>query len=134
MPIIEDLRGALSFGEIGQHLPFTPKRYFLIFDVPSQEVRGEHAHRDLQQFLVCIRGSCTVLLDDGDIRDEFVLDSPRIGLLVPPMVWSVQYKYSADAMLLVLASDIYKAEDYIRDYDLFHQELRARQLLRTAGQ
>jgi UDP-2-acetamido-3-amino-2,3-dideoxy-glucuronate N-acetyltransferase len=101
------------------HLPFEAKRIFTIFDVPSKDVRGEHAHRSLHQFLICIRGSCSVVLDDGALRDEVVLDSPTIGLHIPPMVWGIQYKYTSDALLLVLASDIYKADDYIRDYDEF---------------
>jgi UDP-2-acetamido-3-amino-2,3-dideoxy-glucuronate N-acetyltransferase len=128
MPLIKDLRGYLSFGEVNQHLPFVPQRYFLIFDVPSQEVRGEHAHHTLHEFLICIRGSCTVLLDDGEQCDEVLLDRPTLGLHLPCMTWTVQYKYTADAVLLVLASDIYKPEDYIRDYDEFrllvHQQLR----------
>lgn len=119
MPLIKDLRGTLSFGEVGQHLPFEAKRIFTIFDVPSKDVRGEHAHRSLHQFLICIRGSCSVVLDDGVSRDEVVLDSPTIGLHIPPMVWGIQYKYTSDALLLVLASDIYQADDYIRDYDEF---------------
>lgn len=119
LPLIEDLRGKLSFGEIEQHLPFTPKRYFLVFDVPSQEVRGEHAHKTLHEFLVCIKGSVSVALDDGHSRDEIKLDSPNLGLHIPPMAWRVHYKYSSDAILLVLASDIYRANDYIRDYDQF---------------
>lgn len=119
MPMIEDLRGALTFGEINKHLPFEPKRFFAIFDVPSKEVRGEHAHRELAQFLICIRGSCAVALDDGEHRDEVLLDEPSIGLYIPPKVWGVQYKYSSDAVLLVLASDIYREQDYIRNYDEF---------------
>lgn len=119
MPLVEDLRGALVFGEVDQHLPFPPKRYFVVFDVPSREVRGEHAHRELHEFLVCLRGSCSVALDDGVTRDEVILDTPTIGLHVPPKLWRVHYKYSPDAILLVLCSDIYKAEDYIRDYDQF---------------
>lgn len=119
LPLIEDLRGKLSFGEIEQHLPFTPKRYFLVFDVPSQEVRGEHAHKTLRQFLVCVKGSVSVALDDGQTRDEIKLDSSNLGLHIPPMVWGIQYKYSSDAVLLVLTSDIYRADDYIRDYDEF---------------
>lgn len=119
LPLIEDLRGALTFGEINQHLPFEPKRFFIVFDVPSREVRGEHAHRELQEFLVCLRGSCAVAIDDGHARDEVVLDSPTIGLHLPPRLWRVHYKYSPDAMLLVLCSDVYKADDYIRDYDTF---------------
>jgi UDP-2-acetamido-3-amino-2,3-dideoxy-glucuronate N-acetyltransferase len=119
LPLIEDLRGKLSFGEIEQHLPFTPKRYFLVFDVPSREVRGEHAHKTLHEFLVCVNGSVSVALDDGQSRDEIKLDSPNLGLHIPPMAWRVHYKYSSDAILLVLASDIYRADDYIRDYDEF---------------
>jgi UDP-2-acetamido-3-amino-2,3-dideoxy-glucuronate N-acetyltransferase len=119
LPMIEDLRGFLSFAEVGQHLPFAPKRYFVIYDVPSKEIRGEHAHRSLHQFLVCIKGSCQVVLDDGTHRDEVTLDSPSVGLHIPPMVWGIQYKYTADAVLLVLASDVYDGTDYIRDYDEF---------------
>jgi UDP-2-acetamido-3-amino-2,3-dideoxy-glucuronate N-acetyltransferase len=119
MPLIEDLRGAITFGEIRQHLPFEPKRFFVVFDVPSREVRGEHAHRELHEFLICLRGSCAVALDDGRSHDEVVLDTPTIGLHVPPRLWRVHYKYSPDAMLLVLCSDVYKADDYIRDYEQF---------------
>ncbi len=124
IPLIEDLRGALSFGEIDKHLPFQPKRFFVIFDVPSKEVRGEHAHHDLHQFLICLRGTCSVVLDDGHSRDEILLDTPKIGIHIPPMIWGIQYKYSSDAMLLVLASDIHKAESYIRDYDQFIELVR----------
>jgi len=116
LPRIIDLRGSLSFGEYDKHLPFAPKRYFVIFDVPSAEVRGEHAHRIQHQYLVCLRGSCSVVLDDGANRDEVVLDQPDIGLYIPPMIWAIQYKFTQDAILLVLASDVYDAEDYIRSY------------------
>jgi UDP-2-acetamido-3-amino-2,3-dideoxy-glucuronate N-acetyltransferase len=119
MPQVVDLRGALSYGEYPAHLPFVPQRVFLVYDVPSKEVRGEHAHRTLHQFLICVKGSCSVALDDGHIRDEVDLTTPTIGLYLPPMVWGVQYKYSSDAVLLVLASDAYSAGDYVRDYDEF---------------
>lgn len=119
LPIIEDMRGNLSFAEYGQYLPFLPKRYFLVFDVPSREVRGEHAHKKIHQFLVCIKGSCSLVVDDGKNREEFLLDSMGIGVHIPPMIWGIQYKYSQDAVLLVLASDVYDAGDYIRDYDEF---------------
>lgn len=117
LPLMVDLRGGLSFGEYATHLPFNPQRYFVIFDVPTVEVRGEHAHKTLQQFLVCLKGSCAVVVDDGINREEIVLNRPNIGLHIPAMVWGIQYKYSADAVLLVLASDVYQAEDYVRDYD-----------------
>ena len=119
MPLITDLRGALTFGEVGKQLPFKPERFFVVFDVPNKEIRGEHAHRDLHEFLVCLRGSCSVALDDGRVREEVKLDSPTIGLHVPPRVWRTHYKYTNDAILLVLASDIYRADDYVRDYDEF---------------
>jgi UDP-2-acetamido-3-amino-2,3-dideoxy-glucuronate N-acetyltransferase len=124
MPLIEDLRGALTFGEINQHLPFEPKRFFIVFDVPSREVRGEHAHRELHEFLICLRGSCAIALDDGRTHDEVVLDAPTIGLHVQPKLWRVHYKYSPDAMLLAICSDVYKADDYIRDYDQFLSVVR----------
>lgn len=121
MPQVVDLRGILSFGEYPTHLPFLPQRVFLVYDVPSKEVRGEHAHRTLHQFLVCVKGSCSVALDDGRVRDEVDLTSATIGLHLSPMVWGVQYNYSSDAVLLVLASDVYSAGDYIRDYDEFQR-------------
>lgn len=124
LPLIVDLRGSLSYAEYGQHLPFEPKRYFVVFDVPTVEVRGEHAHRELHQFLICLKGKCSVAVDDGLHRDEVVLDRPNVGLYLPPMIWASQYHYSPDAVLLVLASDIYKADDYIRDYDEYLKLVR----------
>lgn len=125
LPLIRDMRGNLSFAEYGQFLPFLPKRYFLVFDVPSREVRGEHAHRTLHQFLVCVKGSLVVVVDDGRNREEVRLDSAQVGLYIPPMVWGVQYKYTPDALLLVLASDVYDAGDYIRDYDEYLRMVKA---------
>ena len=124
MPTVEDLRGMLSFGELGQNLPFLPKRYFLVYDVPTKEVRGAHAHRELQQLLLCVRGSVSVVVDDGEHRGEIALDAPHLGLHIRPGVWGVQYKYTRDAILLVLASDVYSAEDYIRDYDEFERHVK----------
>jgi acetyltransferase-like isoleucine patch superfamily enzyme/dTDP-4-dehydrorhamnose 3,5-epimerase-like enzyme len=119
LTLAEDLRGRLAAGEFGSEIPFVPKRYFMVFDVPGKEVRGEHAHRQCQQFLVCIRGSVSVVVDDGRASEEIELSEPNVGVLVPAMVWAVQYKYSADAVLLVFASDHYDASDYIRDYEEF---------------
>lgn len=119
VPQVVDLRGALSFGEVDAHLPFTPKRFFAVYDVPSEEIRGEHAHRTLHEFLLCIKGSCSIMLDDGSAREELELNSPTRGLHIPPHVWRVHYKYSKDAVLLVLASHRYDAGDYVRDYDEF---------------
>jgi UDP-2-acetamido-3-amino-2,3-dideoxy-glucuronate N-acetyltransferase len=118
-PTAEDMRGALTFAEASTHVPFEMKRLFLVYGVPNREVRGEHAHHTLQQFLVCVHGSCSVIADDGRARREFRLDAPSRGLYLPPLTWSVQYKYTADAVLLVLASGPYDAADYIRDYSEF---------------
>lgn len=116
LPLVPDLRGFLSAAE---NLPFEVKRFFLVFDVPSREVRGEHAHRTCHQFLVCVHGECRIIADDGREREEIFLDSPSIGVHLAPMVWATQYRYSADAVLLALASEVYKPEDYIRDYSEF---------------
>jgi acetyltransferase-like isoleucine patch superfamily enzyme len=117
LPRVSDARGHLSFAEIHQALPFPVARYFLVFGVPSREIRGEHAHRTLDQFLVCVHGNCSVRLFDGDASEEILLNRPDLGLHVPPLVWTTEYKYSPDAVLLVLASDVYREEDYIRDVD-----------------
>ena len=121
LPYVPDLRGSLSYGEAGREIPFEIKRYFLVFEVPGQHIRGEHAHRKLHQFLICTRGSCHVVADDGARREEFVLDRASLGLYLPPMTWAVHYKYMEDAVLLVLTSDYYDAADYIRDYAEFRR-------------
>lgn len=126
LPSVADLRGSLSFAQVNDHLPFEPKRYFIVYDVPSRNVRGEHAHRRLNQFLVCIKGSCAVVVDDGANRSEIILDRPTRGLHVPPLVWATEYKYTPDAVLLVLADDEYDADDYIRDYEDFQNEIKGR--------
>ncbi len=118
-PVIPDLRGNLSVGEFDRQVPFKPLRYFLVFGVPSRELRGEHAHHRCHQFLICLRGTCAVVADDGEHRVEVALESPDRGLYLPPMTWGIQYKYSADAMLLAFASDYYDPKDYIRDYAEF---------------
>lgn len=117
--LVNDLRGNLSVGEFEKEIPFTPRRYFTVFGVPNKEVRGEHAHKECQQFLICVSGSCSVLVDDGKNREEYTLDSVDKGIYLPAMTWGVQYKYSKDAVLLVFASHYYDAEDYIRDYSTF---------------
>ena len=121
MPRVADIRGSLTVGEFDRSVPFKVKRYFMVFDVPSMETRGEHAHRECHQFLICVRGSCAVVADDGTHRQEFLLDRPDMGIHLPPKVWGIQYKYSADAVLLVLASHHYDSTDYIRNYAEFCQ-------------
>ena len=115
----EDLRGQLAVAELGRTLPFSPRRIFFVYGVPTREVRGEHAHLQLQQFLVCVQGECSVVLDDGENREELRLDNPRRGLYIPPLIWGTQYKFSKDAVLVVLASAEYAPADYVRDYEEF---------------
>jgi UDP-2-acetamido-3-amino-2,3-dideoxy-glucuronate N-acetyltransferase len=124
LPLVTDLRGSLSVGEIGRDIPFEVQRYFLVFDVPSAETRGEHAHRECHQFLICVSGQISVVADDGRHRQEILLNRPSLGLYIPPMVWATQYRYSSDAVLMVLASHPYSSEDYIRSYDEFMELVR----------
>jgi acetyltransferase-like isoleucine patch superfamily enzyme/dTDP-4-dehydrorhamnose 3,5-epimerase-like enzyme len=119
IPVVADARGSLSYAQLGDQLPFVPRRYFLLFGVPAGAIRGAHAHRDLQQFIVCVHGSCRVILDDGVHRDELRLESPERGLYVPPLLWTTVVPDSRDTSVIVLASAEYDPEDYIRDYDEF---------------
>ena len=120
-----DLRGNLTVGEFERSIPFVAKRYFMVFGVPNAEIRGEHAHRTCHQFLIAAHGSCSVVADDGQTRQEFLLDGPEVGLHLPPLTWGIQYKYSPDAVLLVFASEFYDSAEYIRDYSEFLELARA---------
>jgi acetyltransferase-like isoleucine patch superfamily enzyme len=123
---VRDMRGDLSVGEFEKDIPFKPNRYFLVFNVPSEKTRGEHAHRKCHQFLVCVKGNCSVVVDDGNTRCEVLLDSPDKGVYLPPLTWGIQYKYSRDAVLLVFASHPYEPEDYIRNYAEFVETVHYR--------
>jgi len=127
IPTVFDSRGNLSVGEFGREIPFEVRRYFIVYGVPLGQVRGEHAHHVCHQFLVCVKGSCTAITDDGVTRCEFALDKPNLGIYMPPMTWGMQFNYSADAVLLVFASHYYDAADYIRDYDEFLRLARSAQ-------
>ncbi|MBN1125598.1 MAG: WxcM-like domain-containing protein [Sedimentisphaerales bacterium] len=116
---VEDMRGDLCVAQWESDLPFTPRRVFYVYNVPNVRVRGEHAHKECHQFLVCVSGSVSVVVDDGRNREEYSLDRPWIGLYLPPRVWGIQYKYSANAVLMVFASHLYDADDYLREYDAF---------------
>lgn len=133
LPLVRDMRGDLSVGEFERSIPFPARRYFLVFNVPSREVRGEHAHRRCHQFLVCVKGSVSVVSDDGEKRCEIVLDGPEHGIHLPPLTWGIQYKYSDDAVLLVFASEYYDAGEYIRDYDEFLALVRESKSARDDG-
>jgi len=97
----------------------------VISGVPEGEPRGIHAHKQCHQFLVCVRGSVKAMVDDGEVREVVTLDRPSLGLHMPPLTWGAQYDYSDDAVLVVLASHQYDAEDYIHDYDEFVEKVAA---------
>lgn len=124
-PLITDMRGSITVGEFERSVPFAVRRYFMVMNVPSLETRGEHAHKRCHQFLICVKGTCSVVADDGKNREEFQLSAPDLGVYLPPLIWGIQYKYSADAVLLVFASDYYDNKDYIRDYGEFRRLTKA---------
>ncbi len=126
LPRFADLRGSLVPVEFETDLPFVPQRMFFVFDVPGVDVRGEHAHRQCSQFLVAVHGSLSVVLDDGEDSTEIRLNTPDAGLLLPPGIWGIQYKFTPDAVLGVFTSLPYDADDYIRDYGDFLRFARTR--------
>ena len=116
---IRDMRGTLTVCQWNEQLPFVPRRVFFMHGVPNENVRGAHAHKECVQALVCINGRVNVLLDDGRRREEFVLESSGVGLVIPAGVWATQYRYSPNSILAVFASHDYDADDYLRDYEDF---------------
>lgn len=119
IPYFADDRGALNVLEIARELPFGCQRIFYTYTVPEGSVRGEHAHKKCEQFLIAIRGELHVAIDDGMHRDEIVLSSSSMGLHLPAGCWGEQFSHSPDCILLVLASLPYENDDYIRRYDEF---------------
>jgi len=123
LPANGDSRGQLVALESGKNVPFEFKRVYYIFDTAQGVARGFHAHKNLKQVLVCVSGSCRVVLDDGASRQEVWLDKPTQGLLVCDMVWRELHDLSEGCVLLVLADQYYYENDYIRDYDEFLGQL-----------
>ena len=114
-----DRKGNLSVVENGITLPFDVKRVYYLYDVPGGESRGAHAHKELSQLIVAASGSFKVTLDDGREKRSFFLNRPYQGLLVKPGMWRDLEDFSSGAVCMVLASEVYMAEDYIRDYNEF---------------
>lgn len=119
LPKRTDIRGNLTFIEAERHVPFDIRRVFYLYDVPTAEGRGAHAHRALHQFLVCLSGSFDVEADDGTEKRTIHLNRPWLGLHVPPMIWASEVNFDPGSVCLVLTSDYYDEADYIRDYDTF---------------
>lgn len=111
--------GNLSVAENGEQVPFDIKRVFYIYDVPGGEERGGHSHKALQQVIIAISGAFDVLIDDGVNQRTITLNRPYHGLLIAPGIWSQQLNFSSGSVCLVLASDFYNEDDYVRDYDEF---------------
>jgi len=114
-----DRKGNLTVVQNGVTVPFDIKRVYYLYDVPGGESRGSHAHRELSQLIVAASGSFRVVLDDGTAKRAFVLNRPYQGLLVKPGIWRDLDDFSSGAVCMVLASEVYRPEDYIRDYDEF---------------
>lgn len=114
-----DERGLLVAAEGGTEIPFEIKRVYYITNVSGDKRRGFHAHKALRQVMFCISGSCKVMLDDGKEKTDVLLDSPSEGLIIDSVMWREMYDFSPGAVLLVLASDHYNEDDYIRDYNDF---------------
>ena len=114
-----DDRGQLVALEEGKEIPFNIKRVYYMYDTVNGVVRGKHAHKSLEQILICIHGSCKVLLDDGQEKKVVPLENPCEGLYVSNNIWREMYDFSEDAVLMVLASELYDEDDYIRNYDQF---------------
>ena len=112
-------RGNLTVVENGQTLPFDVKRVYYLYDIPGGESRGAHAHKELSQLIIAASGSFRVTLDDGKVKRSFFLNRPYQGLYVKPGIWRDLDDFSSGAVCMVLASDIYMKEDYIRDYNEF---------------
>jgi len=119
LPRFSDMRGDITVAQFDSHIPFDVKRIFFMYDVPSRDVRGEHAHRTCAQVLLALSGGVSIVVDDGAVREEVRLDDPSIGLLIPPRLWSVQYRFAPGTVLAVFCSENYDAQEYVRDYDEF---------------
>jgi len=118
-----DERGQLVALEEMKDIPFAIKRVYYMYDTKPGVRRGFHAHKSLEQILICVNGSCKILLDDGKEKEIVLLDKQYEGLYIPNYMWREMYDFSPDAILLVLASDFYYEEDYIRNYEDFVKSL-----------
>lgn len=118
-----DERGQLVSLEEEKNIPFPVKRVYYMYDTKKGVRRGFHSHKTLQQILICIHGSCYIHLDNGIETEEVLLDKPYEGIYISSNIWREMYEFSDDAVLMVLASDVYHEEDYIRDYNAFIDQI-----------
>lgn len=118
LPKIKDDRGNLSFIEENNQIPFSIKRVYMIYDVPGGEIRGSHAYKTLQEMIIALSGSFDVVLNDGRTEKTYSLNRSYIGLYIPRMIWRRLENFSTNSVCLILASDFYNAQDYIRDFSI----------------
>ena len=119
LPKIQNRQGNITPIHNSIEVPFNIQRVFYLYDVPGGESRGAHAHKKCHQFLVAASGSFEILLDDGRVQRLVQLNRPYLGLYIPPLIWASEINFSSGAICLVLASEAYEAEDYIREYEAF---------------
>ncbi|NHN60118.1 MULTISPECIES: FdtA/QdtA family cupin domain-containing protein [Halorussus] len=119
LPKVADERGNLTFIEQNDHIPFGIKRVYYLYDIPGGESRGGHAHRELEQFIIAANGSFDLVLDDGTDRERIHLNRSYYGIYMPAGVWRELENFSSGSVCLVLASEHYDEDDYIRDYEAF---------------
>lgn len=124
LPDLGDERGALVVAESNKSIPFNIKRFYYIYKTKPDLPRGFHAHKELVQVAFCLTGSCKMLMDNGNDKQKVIIKQPNIGLLIPPMVWHEMHDFSKDCILLVLASEYYNEDDYVRDYDEFIKHIK----------
>nr|QOS16926.1 TDP-4-oxo-6-deoxy-alpha-D-glucose-3,4-oxoisomerase [Vibrio parahaemolyticus]QOS17223.1 TDP-4-oxo-6-deoxy-alpha-D-glucose-3,4-oxoisomerase [Vibrio parahaemolyticus]QOS18695.1 TDP-4-oxo-6-deoxy-alpha-D-glucose-3,4-oxoisomerase [Vibrio parahaemolyticus]QOS19187.1 TDP-4-oxo-6-deoxy-alpha-D-glucose-3,4-oxoisomerase [Vibrio parahaemolyticus]QOS27032.1 TDP-4-oxo-6-deoxy-alpha-D-glucose-3,4-oxoisomerase [Vibrio parahaemolyticus] len=121
--VIGDARGSLVALEQSKDIPFDIKRVYYLYGMQSCVPRGFHAHKDTVQVAVCLNGSCEILMDDGITKETITLNSPSQGLLIDVMQWHEMYNFSENCILMVMANEVYKESDYIRNYDEFLKEI-----------
>ena len=119
LPNLGDHRGSLMVAESNKNVPFEVKRIYYILDAKPDVPRGFHAHKEITQLAFCIKGSCTMIMDNGIEKQQVRIDKSNMGLMIPPMVWHEMHDFSEDCVMLVLASDYYEDDDYIREYKEF---------------
>ena len=123
LPKIQDPRGNLTFVEGKNHIPFSIERAYWIYDVPGGEIRGGHAYKNLHELVIAVSGSFDVMLDDGIQQRKYSLNRSYFGLYVPNLIWRSLENFSTNALCLILSSDIYREEDYIRNYTEFKKHV-----------
>lgn len=124
LPKITDPRGNLTFIEENRHVPFDIRRVFYVYDLPTGQSRGAHAHKQLHEFIICLAGSLDVEIEDGYSRGTVHLNRPWKGLHVPPMIWAAEVNFDPGTVYLILASDLYDPADYMHDYDAYLELVR----------